>query len=53
MTFKQYWGKAVVSAFALGLITMFITAYIGDVEMGWEIWWEIPLVILLALSVWF
>lgn len=46
------WAKIVSTAFAAGLITQFITAYFYPIHVGWEIWWEVPLVIGLCISTW-
>lgn len=52
MPFKDIWPCIVATAFASGLIAMFLTAYVGNVEVSWEIWWEIPFVLVLCVSAW-
>lgn len=52
MPFKDIWPCIVATAFALGLIAMFLTAYVSNVEVSWEIWWEIPFVLVLCVSAW-
>jgi len=47
----KYWSRLVTIAFGCGLIAMFLTAHFGAVSVGNEIWWEIPLVVGLTISV--
>lgn len=52
MSFKDFWIGGICTAFAVGLTVMFFTAYFFPIYVGWEIWWEIPLVAGLCASVW-
>lgn len=49
---KHLYPCIINTSFCVGLIAMFITAYIGDVEVGWEIWWEVPMVVIMCISSW-
>ncbi len=49
---KEYWARIVGTAFGVTIIFVLFTAHFTKINVGWEIWWEVPVFILLTISIW-
>lgn len=49
---QEVWPKLVATGWTAGLLTALITARFWTVQVGWEIWWEVPAILIVGASVW-
>jgi len=49
---RRYWCKLVCTGLTAGTLFAIISAYFYEVHVGWEIWWEVPFILALGISVW-